>query len=1230
MFKNLKIPYKLGLGFFIIILIFSIAGFIAIVQMSYLSTTTKEIYDHPYKKTKASLEVQANIFAMHRSMKDIVLSRSSDELDRAISDVNTHEDMIIEEFEIIKTGFLGDKVLYESAYQAILDWRPIRAEVIQNVKEKKYAEAAVITKTKGNSQVQLINEKMDKLTSYEENLVETLVDGSVKIRNSTIFFIGLLFILSVTAGAFIAYLFIRSVTIPIGGLIRASDRIADGDLETVEKKGSASGDEIGMLENAFSKMSEYLKTMVLQANAVANGDYSIMIVPRSEKDTLSIAMKIMTESLKNNKHINDEQFWLKDGLNKLAHELYGNLSPERICNISSSFIGRYVNAGMCVFYIYNAEPGLLMLEGSYAYTEKSNLSDRYKLGEGVVGQAALEKKPIFLKNIRQNEIIIPTGTSAGSPLNTYTLPIVFEDELLGIIEIASFESMSPAVIDFLTSSNSIIANYLYSSLQNNKIKELLKISEEATGEAQRKSAEIQAVNTTLEEQQQQLQQQSEELQQTNSLLEEQQQQLQQQSEELQQSNDLLKEQQEQLETRAEQLKENNEILSRSKIELEGANKYKSQFLANMSHELRTPLNSIILLSSILSRNEKNTFSVPDIERLKVIYQSGNELLRLINDILDLSKIESGKISLQVSSFDSRGFVKEFKSMFSPLAIEKELDFAVKDNIKGSLVTDKDKLSQIVRNFLSNAFKFTKKGGVKLILDKRDTPEYPFSVSVTDSGEGIPKNKQEIIFEAFQQVDGSISRQYGGTGLGLSIARELAALIRGKITIDSEKGSGSTFSILFPILDAGRENSKPVQERAAADVQTAGDLILDDRDNIAPLDTVIMIIDDDRSFVLNLLEVLHKKNLKVLFALNGKDGMEMIKRYRPQGILLDLILPDTDGFNILRDLKSTRELEKIPVMIISGKDKDENYSRSGAFDYIEKPVNLEKFELSLNNMLSKPGSKSKINKILLVEDNEVLRKALHQLLSKGNTQISEAVSREEALEKINESEFNLAIIDLGLKEGNGFEICKIIKEKKLNLPVLIYTGKNLTADQEKTLKKYSESIIIKTVHSDIRLMEEADYFLNRAKESNTQNSRRINTGSGAERLDLREKTILIVDDDIKNVFVLTSALEDFNAKILDAQNGKEALKLLNTQKVDLVLMDIMMPEMDGYQTTREIRKNSRMKEIPIIALTAKALAGDREKCLEAGADDYITKPIDYDGLIHLIGAWIEKKREKQAE
>lgn len=379
-----------------------------------------------------------------------------------------------------------------------------------------------------------------------------------------------------------------------------------------------------------------------------------------------------------------------------------------------------------------------------------------------------------------------------------------------------------------------------------------------------------------------------------------------------------------------------------------------------------------------------------------------------------------------------------------------------------------------------------------------------------------------------------------------------------------------------------------------------------------------------------MEILHGRGIKAIIAPTGKDGMDMIKSFRPHGILLDLVLPDTDGFTVLRDLKSTKELKNIPVMIISGKKKGKEYIGSGAYDYIEKPVNIDQFESSLQKMISiaetAKTATRKWKKILLVEDNAVLRRSILGLLAGENTMIIEAESQNEALEKINNNEFQLTIIDLNLKKGNGLDICKYIKEKRLNIPILIYTGKDLSDAQEKTLKKYSESIILKTVHSDVRLLEEANYFLYKTKENiPRRDSKGIKTGNPLRHLDLKDKTILIADDDIKNVFVLTSALEDFNANIIDAQNGKEAIKLLETRKVDLILMDIMMPEMDGYETIREIRKNEKLKNIPVIAITAKAIAWDREKCLEAGADDYISKPIDYDVLISLIGAWIDKKR-----
>lgn len=1088
---------------------------------------------------------------------------------------------------------------------------------------------------------------------------------------------------SIVFGVVFGIVLTRNITSPLKRVVKAASQIAVGDLSVTLEVHSK--DEIGLLANSFHQLIAYIQEVARIAENISLGDVHTEIQPKSERDVLNTSLQNMvaylqsvseiTEKVSNKDlHVevrpksdqdvlnhslqkmvtnlytmmqaSDEQNWLQNGLNQLNNELLGEPSLLEVSNKALRFIARYVNAGYGALYVYEDEEGVVKLFSSYAFTERDRVSNRYKLGEGVVGQVALEKTPILLKNIRRQDGLIRTGTKSTAPLNTYTFPLVYNQELFGVLELASFELFDQTKQQFLNETNRTIATAMYSTRQREKVQTLLQLSQQtqkeaeeaareaelAKEDAQRKAEDVQKANMQLEEQQQKLQQQSEELQQVNSHLKEQQQQLQQQSEELRQQNESLNLAREQLDKRAK--------------ELEVSSKYKSEFLANMSHELRTPLNSIILLSKMLSRNDKQNLDEKDVKQATVIHQAGEELLRLINDILDLSKIEAGKVTMNVTEFTSANLLSTFKDLFHSLAEEKELEFIIQDDLNLKIVTDKDKLSQVIRNLLSNAFKFTKNGSVSLLVFPHEKDKEKFHISVKDTGIGIPEDKQALVFEAFQQADGSTSREFGGTGLGLSIAREYVRLLQGTIEIESEEGVGTTFHLTLPIAyqeKAGEEEEQPEEERAGKLPATRDDVlkvrkknaseqkplaatteIVDDRGNISPSDKVILIIEDNADLAQTTMDVTRDMGFKVVVALDGQTGLSLAQQFRPTGILLDLVLPDMNGMEILRELKSTRELRHIPVHIVSSKERDNTYRNAGAIGYYQKPVNDLDIQHAIENIMS--VSEKYPKQLLIVEDDETQREAITDWLGESNEiTIMGVSSQEEAVTEIEKGEYDAAIIDLGLKDGNGYDICKYIKEHNIALPIIIYTGRELTEEEERELRKYVDSIIMKTARSYERLSDEVSLFLHKMYAGEQQPETHPSISRQLEPTgNLEGKKILIVDDDVKNVFVLASALENNGAAVIDAPNGQAALDILHQEKdIDLVLMDVMMPVMDGYTAIRHIRKDDRLKHLPVIALTAKALKGDRQKCIQAGADDYLSKPVDYDGLIRLAKAWIEK-------
>ena len=1085
---------------------------------------------------------------------------------------------------------------------------------------------------------------------------------------------------SIVFGIVFGSFFSRNIISPLKKVVDAASQIAVGDLSvTLDVR---STDEVGLLAHSFRQLVAYIQEIARIAENISVGDIRAEVHPKSERDVLNTSLQNMitylqhvsdiTEKVSNKDlHVevqpksdqdvlnhslqkmvtnlstmmqaSDQQNWLQNGLNQLNNELLGEPSLLEVCNKALRFVARYANAGYGALYAYEDEEEVVKLFSSFAFTARDRLSNRYTLGEGVVGQVALEKTSILLKNIRRQDGLIRTGTTSTPPLNTYTFPLLYNQELYGVMELASFEPFDQATQHFLNETNRTIATAMYSTRQRDQVQALLQLSQHAQKEAeeaareaelakedaQRKAEDVQKANMQLEEQQQKLQQQSEELRQVNAHLKEQQQQLQQQSEELRQQNESLNLARGQLDKRAR--------------DLEISSKYKSEFLANMSHELRTPLNSIILLSKMLSRNDKQNLDEKDVKQASVIHQAGEELLRLINDILDLSKIEAGKVTMNITEFTTENLLGTFRDLFHSVAEEKQLEFLIQNDLNTKVKTDKDKLSQVIRNLLSNAFKFTKTGSVSLLVFPHNTDNEKFHITVKDTGIGIPEEKQSLVFEAFQQADGSTSREFGGTGLGLSIAREYVRLLQGTIELESEEESGTTFHLTFPLVyqemptAAEEEPEERLKPRVAGDVLkirqkhaaekpplTVADDIVDDRANISPSDKVILIIEDNADLAQTTMDVTREMGFKVLVALDGRTGLSLAQTFRPTGILLDLVLPDMNGMEILRELKSTRELRHIPVHIVSSKERDNTYRNAGAIGYYQKPVNDLDIQHAIENIMS--ISEKYPKQLLIVEDDDTQRDAIIDWLGESDEiTITGVSSQNEAITEIETGNYDAAIIDLGLKDGSGYDICTYIKEHNITLPVIIYTGRELTEAEERELRKYVDSIIIKTARSYERLSDEVSLFLHNMSAGGPQPgsplpmSRQLApTGS------LEDKKILIVDDDVKNVFVLASALENNGATVIDAPNGQAALETLHQHDdIDLVLMDVMMPVMDGYTAIRHIRKDDQLKHLPIIALTAKALKGDRQKCIQAGADDYLSKPVDYDGLIRLAKAWIEK-------
>lgn len=1048
----------------------------------------------------------------------------------------------------------------------------------------------------------------------------------------------LMFALLVAAVAVLVFLvsryYVNGLMRPLEFVTLQMQRLGRGETNSEDIEYHAD-DEIGRMLDSSRKLMSNMERLAAQADVISKGDFSGEVPLLSDLDRLGQALNNMTRMLRQAREEEQRSNWLKDGITQLNQSLTGDLTPQQLADSAISLAGRRLEAGRGVFYRFRKNEQMLELLGSYMFIEREALNNRFRLGEGAVGQAALEKKAIIL-HATDDAVPIVTGTLSLLPRHTYTYPLLREGELLGVIELASFERYDDLKLEFLGRSAEVMASFLYIVEQHEQIRSLLKVSEDATRQAQEQSRSLQDANSLMEEQQQQLQQQTAELQASNAQMEEQQQQLQQQSEELQQSNAQLEEQQQQMRQQALELERKNRDLNQSRDELdqrakelELASQYKSEFLANMSHELRTPLNSIILLSKMLAMNEEKHLSAEEMKRAAIVHRSGEELLRLINDILDLSKIEAGKMELRPQAISTGDLAAEIKDLFAATAQEKGLAFKVDDQLQCEFVSDRDKLSQILRNLLSNAFKFTKQGSVTLRLQLSGRPELPLRIAVVDTGIGIPRDKQHLVFEAFQQVDGSISREFGGTGLGLTISRRMAELLGGAIEFKSVSGQGSEFSLLLPMKVEEHNlgsNSPGVDPELSLGAFRAVHQVHDDRTNLKSSDLVILLIDDDPGFGEALMMLNKQLGYKTLVATTGQEGLRMAKAYRPRGILLDLGLPDMDGSEVLHQLKSDRELRAMPVYIVSARDESDAKLRDGIAGYLQKPIGEGQLADAEAEVLA--NAKNAASSLLLLEGNALSRNELDNIVRLEGLTVIAVSDVPAALDALRRNSCRLMVVDLARDEAeaDGVEICRVLREAVPDLQLILYSNEAMTAEQDVALRPYTDCIIVKTAHAEQRMLENIGRFLKNMpaaeEKAGTLNNASIPAQDGKK---LEGRHILVVDDDPRNVFVITSALEQHGARVGNALSGAKGLEYLRREGADLVFMDIMMPEMDGYEAIRQIRADAGIRQIPVVALTAKALKADREKVLESGADDYLSKPVDYEVLVNMAKVWCEEKR-----
>ncbi|UGQ46619.1 response regulator [Massilia endophytica] len=919
------------------------------------------------------------------------------------------------------------------------------------------------------------------------------------------------------------------------------------------------------------------------------------------------------------------QAWMRAGQSQLAEQGIGQHALPLLANALLQFLSRYLDAPVGALYVREPE-GQFRRAAAYGFSSEDEAFGLVqKPGEGLVGQAAQSRRLMQLDDLPPDYLRVSTALGSARPKQVLVLPVNSEGEVNGVVELGFMHPVGEREREFLELVAGNIGTAIETTLARYRLQEVL--------------AETQQLNEELQVQQEELRTANEELEEQSRVLEESQASLENQKAELEQTNEQLAEQAVALDQKNTALDEARRQLEERAKDLERASQYKSQFLANMSHELRTPLNSSLILAKLLAENGAGNLNEEQVRFAQTIYSAGNDLLNLINDILDISKVEAGKLELAPEDLRLSQVVEGLGQVFRPLAEQKRLEFSIDmaPGLPETIYTDCQRLEQVLKNLLSNAIKFTDEGKVQLRVVPGPDGQVLFSVQ--DSGIGIREDQHEAIFGAFQQADGTTSRRYGGTGLGLSISRDLATLLGGTITLASQPGKGSTFTLALPVqwaappaaprtttLNAPPAAPVPVaappQAPAPPPAQSLPRAFDDDRAKAPPPERTVLVIEDEPAFARILYDLAHEMDYRCLVAFAAEEGLQMAEQYQPQAILLDIRLPDRSGLSVLQLLKDNPRTRHIPVHVVSASEAGEAAMHMGAIGFALKPTTRGEL-LDVFARLEQKFTQ-KIKRVLLVEDDARQRDSVVELIADEDIQIEAVASGAEALALLRSTIFDCMIIDLKLPDMQGRELLERMANEEIASfpPVIVYTGRNLTRAEEADLQKYSRSIIIKGARSPERLLDEVTLFLHKVEsELSSERQTMLKAVRSRDRV-FEGRRILLVDDDVRNIFALTSALEQKGAIVEIGRNGFEALEKLETvPDIDLVLMDVMMPGMDGLEATRRIRADQRFQRLPVIAITAKAMKDDQEQCLAAGANDYLAKPIDLSRLYSLLRVWM---------
>ncbi|KTS79535.1 histidine kinase [Paenibacillus jamilae] len=1236
----MKIRNKLLIGFGSLMAILLVLTLISYDRMGSLNEQLNQVYQERYVKVRKTTAIRGQVNDMAKVMANLILNPGSSvgEAKRELDDLSAAGTKVMASLQT-DSGTSEEQQQIDRVAAAWKDFINYEERLISLLGQDRIEEANAFRNSTGLPAQEEAMNSINTLAVFQDREIDNDMKQANRAYEESVQITTILMAAGLIMGLLVILWVLPSIAKGLNTVNLMMSGFGKGKYRAISRMSVASKDEIGEVARVFQQLAGDL-------DEKRKFEHSVL---QTQKD----------------------QTWLNANTARLTELFRGVNSLEQVAQMFISEFTPILGGSYGAIYLQgkDVEDHRFKLYGSYAkVTGEGSIRDVIQVGEGLLGQCVLDRKPILVTEAPEGYLSIGSALGESKPVGIMIFPILFEDECIGAVEIASldrFSDLETKLFAQLMESLGIILNNIRGRM---RVEQLLRESQALTEELQCQSEELQTQQEELKRSNENLEQQTEELKRSEELL-------QRQQEELEHFNTELIAKTRALEEQVREVEEKNDEIERARAQLEQqamqlgiTSKYKSEFLANMSHELRTPLNSLLILSQLLSENKEGNLKPKQVEYAQTIYMSGADLLKMIDEILDLSKVDAGKMDINHETVHLEELELFVEQNFAPVAAKRELQLhtEIEENLPDAIISDGYRLKQILRNLLSNAFKFTTEGSIRFKVSRANGEQLPdmldsrksyLALSVRDTGIGIASDKTDLIFEAFQQVDGTTSRKYGGTGLGLSISRELSKLLGGAITVESEQGQGSCFTLYLPEQTPTEKNMDshsreafdstdvhPDYEGVVASAEADLPMIMpaerlpvyqmpaksgvedihpgDDRNEITPQDKVLLIIEDDINFANILYDMAHSRGFKALIALKGDDGLNMAHSYLPDAIILDIQLPVMDGWSILGELKGNSSTRHIPVHVISVIDDVKQGLMMGAIAYLKKPSSKESLDKAFSHI--KSYTDQMVKRLLVVEDDDNQRKSIIELIDHDDVAITAVSTGKEALNELATQRYDCMVLDLMLSDMTGFELLDRIRENEqlTDLPIIIYTGKDLDSKEETQLRKYAESIIIKDVKSPERLLDETTLFLHRVEANLPEDKRKILQKLYNKEELFEGKKILLVDDDIRNVFALSSVLESYRMEVTFAENGREALEMLEqTPDFDLVLMDMMMPEMDGYEAMRRIRLMPQFEKLPIIALTAKAMKDDRSKCIEAGASDYVKKPIQTEQLLSLMRVWL---------